>query len=191
MKKLVLILGLVSLCLPLGCGSAHVRYDAMLTRAENALREGDVERAERVLNESFSVAEECGANTGAGKLLLAEAKLQKGDFSTSLVEVNSVLEAGNTDPATAARAKEIIGKIAIRQGEFAVAQTHLSGAERTYDSESDRRRVADLIALARGLTAYSKGDIAVARKYWHSIMDAELRFSIDQCVQDAASAAKR
>ncbi len=86
-----------------------------------------------------------------------------------------------------AQALEVLGKAAVREGCFKEAQDFLVRAGREYKTRTDGERVSDLLKLARGLMAYSEGDVSVAREYWKDITGAALRRSIDEAVRDAST----
>ena len=130
----------------------------------------------------------CQQNRGEYALRLQDAHQALCSGSPDRVDVRRRLRHSDAGEQDRARAEEVVGKAALRQGRFTEAQNHFVAAEKNYEAEDDRQRIADLIHLTRGLDSYSAGDVEVARKYWRSIQNAELRYSVDQVVQDARTA---
>ena len=172
-----------------GCQQNRGEYALRLQDAHEALCSGSPDRAEVCLTDAGKIAAERKIEvTNDAKILQAEVHLANGDLPGALNSANEVLNDADAGEQDRARAEEVVGKAALRQGRFTEAQNHFVAAEKIYEAEDDRQRIADLIHLTRGLDSYSAGDVEVARKYWRSIQNAELRYSVDQVVQDARTA---
>jgi len=184
---LLVVVGLLG-----GCQQYQKQYTQKLLRAHEALGEGTPERAERYLAEAEKIAAKHKVQqTADARILQAETRLALGDLPGALTLAGEVLSEDGCPPDSQARAEEIVGKAAFRQGRFDAAQEHFVSAEHNYESEEDRQRIRDLVQLTRGLVAYGKGDIDVARKYWRTIQDADLRYSVDQNLQNVKTSVAR
>ncbi len=169
---------LVAALLTAGCG-AETEHALTVGKAQDALEARFPEKACEHLDEADQLARKHGLRAGeATAVLRCEAMIQQGDLAGARMLAEEV--AGRNVPGTRerAQAEEILGKIDIRLGMFDAAIRHLNEADRSYDDGPDRRRVGDLIHLARGLRAYSDGETDAARGHWGSIRDAELRLAI-------------
>ena len=173
-----------------GCQATSYHYTQKLQQAHWALQSGRIEQAQKLLAEASSIASDKEiTETVEAPLLQAELLLAKGDLEEALATIKSVQSRPDVDSLDTARVEEILGKIALRQGNFKEAQEHLLIAEKSYPQQKDQLRVADLVILVRGLTAYGKGDLKVAQRYWQSISNVEMRHAIDQVVQDTKNVA--
>ena len=165
MKYAVLLL-VVAVGMLAGCQQGNEQYSMTLHEARTALCEGTPEKAERLLAEAERVAVKHNIQqTVDAKLLRAESKLAQGDLAEALNLAREVQTEKNMPLESGARAEEIIGKAALRQGQFGKAQDSFIAAQRSYGSDGDKKRIIDLIQLSRGLAAYSQGDVDGARKY--------------------------
>ncbi len=161
-----------------GCGSQQ-KYDLELRHAHGALQADFPELADRHLDKADALAADDKATPdGRATLLRAESRLQRGDPVGARELAQAVTE--NHVPGTRrrAQAEEIIAKADIRQGRFVEARGHLNEADRSYTSEADKHRIADLLHLVRGLEAYSRGQTREAKEHWRAIDDPELKVSI-------------
>ncbi len=175
-----------------GCHQNQARYALRLREAHEALCSGSPERAESCLADAAKFAAEHKITPASdAKILLAEVRLAQGDVPGALSAAGEVLSNENTEPQDRARAEEIVGKAALRQGRFTEAQSHFVAAESSYEADADMERIVDLIHFTRGLSAYGTGDVEVARKYWRTIRDPDLRYSVDKALQDIKSSPAR
>ena len=182
--RYLMLMGLVSLAAALtGCKSAPIAaYNQEITLAHKALTESEPEEARQRILQAKEIADGTDIDTTSAQLLLAETKLKSGKPIEAAGIVQEILKETPRHP----RANEILGKACIQDGQFARAEEYLCKAKAAYAEAADRRRVEDLMSLARGLAAYGEGDLAVARKYWASIRSANLRYAVDVAVKTEA-----
>lgn len=169
---------LAATLLLVGCG-AEKEHALTVGKAQDALEARFPEKACEHLDEADALARKHRLSGGEDTAVLrCEAMIQQNDLAGARLLAEKI--AGRNVPGTRgrARAEEILGKIDIRLGMFDAAIRHLNEADRSYQDGPDRRRVGDLIHLARGLRAYSDGETIAARGHWRSIRDAELRLAI-------------
>ena len=184
--KHVYLIAVLAVGLLIGCSNQR-HYSEQLTRAHECLQEGEVDRAERHLTRADEIAADHTTTVKPSvdaTLLQAEIRLTQRRLTESQELASSVTVRVDVDYPTIARAEEILGKIALHEGRFTEAQQHFLTADRNYDDDLDRERISNLMKLTRGLAAYSDGDIEVARRYWQSIPDAELRYSVSENLSD-------
>ncbi len=183
MKNTALVSVLALVAVLAGCQDRK-QYAEHLMAAQEALVVDFPELAEHRLGEAEKLAarSKVVSPNPVAQLLLAEVRIQQGnlDGARRLVAQARLGSA----PGTTARAQveEITAKIAIRRGEFIVAQQHLIEAERNCTSDGDRARIADLILLTRGLHAYSDGDVRAAHGHWQSIRDSQMKLSVTSSI---------
>jgi len=178
MKKSIIILTLAA-SLMVGC-SARKQYALKLRGAHEALVADFPELAEHRLKLAQQIADENKLPASpSATLLLAEAKIQSGNIEAAKTLAQGIL--GTSDPGSRERgqSEEVLGKIAINEGDFAAAGQHLANADQNYSSEADKARVADLGLVVSGFKAYAAGDIEAARRSWDEISDAQLKFSVE------------
>ena len=182
--RYLILMGTVVLAAALtGCKSAPIAaYNQEIVLAHKALIDGEAEEARQRVLQAKQIADGTDINTTSAQLLLAETKLKSGKPVEAVGIVQEVLKDDPRNP----RANEILGKACIQDGQFARAEEHLRKAKAEYPEAADRGRVDDLMSLARGLAAYGEGDLAVARKYWAGIRDANLRYAVDGAVKTEA-----
>ena len=182
--RYLMLMGVVALAAALtGCKSAPIAaYNQEITLAHKALVDGEPEEARQRVLQAKEIADGTDIDTTSAQLLLAETKLKSGKPVEAVGTVQEVLKDNPRNP----RANEILGKACIQDGQFARAEEHLRKAKAEYPDDADRQRVEDLLSLARGLVAYGEGDLAVARKYWGSIRDANTRYAVDVAVKTEA-----
>ena len=162
----------------LGC-QAQENYRIELQDAHDALEGEFPELAEHHLQEAQSLAQENGLREElAAKLLLAEAKMQKGDLISGEKLAQDVLQASTPGTVERAQAHQILAKVAIRRGRLDTAMEQLNQARPNCQSETQRRQIDDLSALVEGLIAYGQGRTSEAEKHWKAIRNSELKFSI-------------
>ena len=112
-------------------------------------------------------------------LMLAEARLRQGEASAALALARGTLEKGS--PA----AQTVAGKALLKLGRYGEAEESFRAAQDGYGRGSAAYgQLEDFVSLSRGLEAYANADPDVAREYWDSIRDQQLRFAIDQAVRD-------
>ena len=155
-----------------------------LDLAHAALQEGNPDEAEAYLIRTLDVAE--GKERTAAMLLLAEAKLQKNQPDRAQSLAQEVLA---TDAKSSA-AHEILGKAALKQGDYGRAEAAFVTALATPKlAKPDRRRLEDLTSVARGLSAYAQADPAGARAQWERIHHDKLRTTVTATVRQKAGSA--
>ena len=162
-----------------GCGTQQKKYDSELHSAHQALEADFPELAETHLDQADKIAAAGKVpRDGRAQLLRAEGRLQGGDAVGARALAQQVAE--NHVPGTRrrAQAEEILAKADIRQGRLAEAREHLAQADRSYTSQQDKTRVADLLRLVHGLEAYARGQTTEAREHWRTIEDPELKLSV-------------
>ncbi len=181
------------LILPLliGCQGATARYQAELARAHHALEIGHTGQASRALASANTIAQQHDLTRAvAHDLLEAEVHLQDGDALTALSITQQVASSAPSHSIERAMAEEIIGKSAVRHGDFDAALTHFATAAALYETGADHQRIADLTRLARGLSAYATGDLGTAQEEWSGIMNEDLRSALEQARNDLEVAAR-
>ena len=162
-----------------GCGTQQKKYNMELHSAHQALEADFPELAEAHLDKADTIAAAGKLpNDGRAQLLRAEGRLQGGDAVGARALAQQVAE--NHVPGTRrrAQAEEILAKADIRQGRLDEAHGHLIEADRSYVSEPDKHRVANLLRLVRGLQAYARGLTSEAKEHWRTIDDPQLKLSI-------------
>ena len=161
-----------------GCGTQKA-YDLELRHAHGSLEADFPELAGKHLDQADKIAADRKINPdGRATLLRAEARLQSGDAAGAGELARAVANQHVPGTRRRAQAEEILAKADIRQGRFAEAREHLGEADRSYAHGPDKRRVADLEHLVRGLEAYARGRTAQAKQHWRAIDDPELKLSI-------------
>lgn len=167
----------------LGHTGCAVSYQKDLALGEAALDSGSFAWAQNELEAARRKADEAGLDDPRVDLLLAEAELQGGD----LARARTLAERWAEDPVAGAYAAEILGKAALREGDFEAAETQLRAARSGHGDPRDRERAEDLASLTRGLAAYASGDLAGARASWDQIADAALKSEIHHIASSAGS----
>lgn len=187
MRRTMLITTLAAM-FAIGCQQDRSGYATNLQAAHEALQSGELSAAQERLRlaEEYAVENEISPTSDL-LLMQAETQLALGHLGSAGEIAEDALASTEANAHDQARAQEVLGKIALRQGQFSEAQSRLSAAERGYESQEDRVRIADLIHLARGLASYGEGDIEVARRYWRDIQDPDLRHSMDQALADVSA----
>ena len=160
-----------------GCASAPMAgYKRQVNLAHWALQRGEAVEAADHIREAKMIAKDTTIDTTAAQLLSAEIKLRHGKAPEAARIAQGALKKDADNP----RAIEVLAKSHLQAGRFAKAEEDLLRARAKYRSEAGgRRRVDDLLALTRGLEAYGRADLAVARKYWSRIRNADLRYAVD------------
>jgi len=116
-----------------------------------------------------------------GTLDAASAALNRQQPGEALRALAPLLdELGPADP----QALELAGKAHLRLGRFDEAADRFEDARRVHEHPGDRRRAADLAALARGFRAYADTDFAAAREQWVQIDHPGLRRSAFAAFED-------
>ena len=185
--KLVPISILAILVFATGCRTAtqivqqRTSHD-VLRDARKALVAGQTVVADQRVEEARRLAKDEGSDVSDVDLLAAEVQLRKNDAASAASKARSVLARNPDNP----RANEVLGKALLQTGSFNDAESHLQAAKSGYSAPVDQRRIEDLISVVRGLAAHAKGDLPVARQYWASIKDSDLRHSLDQVARDIA-----
>ena len=161
-----------------GCGTQKA-YDLELRHAHGALEADFPELAGKHLDKADKMAADRKITPdGRTTLLRAEVCLRSGDAAGAEQRARAVAKQYVPGTRRRAQAEEILAKADIRQGRFAEAREHLAEADRSYVHEPDKRRVADLEHLVRGLEAYALGRTAQAKQHWRAIDDPELKLSV-------------
>jgi tetratricopeptide (TPR) repeat protein len=179
MNARIWLTGLIALGVLAGCGGQE-KYALEVRSARDSLERNFPEKAEVHLARADQLAEKYDLVPAPDATLLkAEARIQLKDLATAEALAAGVAEEYVPGTRPRAQAEEILGKIAIRRGDFRGAMHHLVQADRSYESAGDKQRVADLLLLAGGLEAYGRGQMAEARRTWEKISDPRLRVAID------------
>jgi len=174
-------MGLVVLAVASGCGtSAQVRYSGKLAAAHSALVDEQPVLAAKLVEEAQEIASANKIEDTDARLLLAEARRVEGK---NIQAFNAVQEVLKRDSANG-MGNEIMGKLLLKEGKFGEAEQRFQTARSGCKDATTKRRLDDLINLARGLRAYADADPQVAKKYWAAISDADLRFSVDKSLKD-------
>ena len=178
MKHCVGIMALAALGLLAGCG-AQTKYDLEIREAHVALGADFPELAGKHLDRADRIAAKNDLKPRPESALLrAEAHLRRGEVAEARAVARAVADRHVPGTRPRGQAEEVLAKVAIRQGRFAEARNHLDQAARSYRAEEDKRRVADLTLLVRGLQAYARGQVQTARQHWRRIADPELKSSV-------------
>lgn len=179
MKARILFTGLLAIGVLAGCGGQE-KYALEVRGARDSLERNFPEKAEVHLARAQKLAEKYDlVPSPDATLLKAEARIQLKDLATAEALATGVAETYVPGTRPRAQSEEILGKIAIRRGDFRGAMYHLVQADRSYESSGDKQRVADLLLLVQGLEAYGRGQMTVARQTWEKISDPKLRVAID------------
>ena len=161
-----------------GCGGQDLvrqTYESKLSSAYSQLENGRFSSAMSPLEQASKIAEENGYNQTEIKKLKAEACLGVGDLVCAYDQAQELL---NTEPSNP-YALELLGKVCIREKRYSEAEEYLNKAKLEHKETADISRVTDLIAVTRGLSAYSEGNPKLAERYFRSIENVDLQFSID------------
>jgi hypothetical protein len=179
MNARIWLTGLLALGVLAGCGGQE-KYALEVRGARDSLERNFPEKAEVHLARADKLAEKYDLVPSTDATLLkAEARIQLRDLATAEALATGVAEQHVPGQRPRAQAEEILGKIAIRRGNFTGAMHHLAQADRSYESAGDKQRVADLVLLVQGLQAYGRGEMDQARRRWESISDPKLRVAIN------------
>ncbi len=177
MKRTATIVALAMAGMLLGCQDQE--YAVEIREAREALVTGFPELADHHLDQAEALANEARVrSTVDGELLRAELKLQQGQFEAAARLAGKVATEAVPGSVNSARANEVLAKAAIRQGNLGSAEEHLLRAQQSYRASADQLRVKDLLNMTQGLSAYSEGDITLARKHWDQISSEQLRLDV-------------
>ena len=182
MTHVKLLLLLISSAIICGCATAPERTarHAMID-AQASISAGHTLAGLEYLAEAYQLPDPNGIAASFGILLEAELRLRERNLEQASALANQVLRAEPTNP----HAREVAGKaILLAGGPFEVAEEHFLVAGDNYAKAGDLERIGDLLALARGFSAYSAGDLKVAEKYWRDIGSDELRYHLDRATRD-------
>ena len=184
MKTRAMLTGFVALGLLAGCGTQK-KYDLEVRDAHEALDADFPELAGGHLDKADEMAAKHRlSRSDEARLLRAEAHIQTGDLEQAELLAEAVADRNVPGTRPRAQAEEVLAKIAIRRGQFSLAQRRLDEADRGYKAEHDKQRVADLVRLVLGLEAYGQGKTPEARQHWQRIADPQLRASVAMSLKD-------
>ncbi|MCD5401819.1 hypothetical protein LR013_04430 [candidate division NPL-UPA2 bacterium] len=99
-----------------------------------------------------------------------EKAMKKGDFASAQLYAEDIIAKWPEESF----GFELSGKVALRTGRFEEAEKYFLIALGKSDRPNDKERIEDLLFLARGLTAYSEGDIKNTKDYWSQIRGRKL-----------------
>jgi len=180
MKHIVCSLAIASVVALGGCSSTQqispepLRSPTLAAQAHESLVGGNLAASRQQLNLTRQSAMAEGVAVDDLDLLEAEIHLQQGEKEQATAIATRVMERDATNP----QAHEILGKVAIRNGDLDAALQYIEGARQHYAAADDRQRAEDLIALVRGLAAYGQASPDQAKEYWTGIRGQALRESI-------------
>ncbi len=167
-----------------GCQNPQSHYRAQLADVHDALTSEETGQAARTLADADAFALEHDLPATVGRDLLdAELKLQDGQVLEALSVAQAVAERCGRHSVARGAAEELIGKCALRQGQYDAAVEHFVMADSLYGDADDKQRVGDLMKLAQGLSFYALGNLDDARAAWTTIHDSRLRDALDQELQ--------
>ncbi len=158
-------------CPPFPVADRRSDYDKAVQRAYKALVESDAAGAAEAAEEGIIAAERESITPRDAYLLLAEARIRLGEPHRAEAIASSWLEQNPDDLI----AQEVLAKAFIASGQFERAQNGLDSLLAEYRPGNDRSRICDLLAFARALDAYSKGEVAQARTHLRTIADTKLK----------------
>ena len=104
-----------------------------------------------------------------------EAKLGQGETVAAREQAQALLEAQPESAYT----QELMGKVLLKEGRYAEAETFFVSAREGARTDNDRARLEDLIALSRYFAAYETGQPQQADHHLRDIKNAELQQAVD------------
>jgi tetratricopeptide (TPR) repeat protein len=170
-----------------GCQTTKpVSYFGKLEHARQAIVAGRTTVAAQRIENARVLEEQQSGQTFEADLLLIELMLHENNATDAVSKAQEVIESKLDNP----RANEVLGKALLQAGRLSDAESVFAAASEAYDEPGDQGRVDDLLALTRGLSAFANGDPQVARQYWATIRNDELRFTLDKTVRSEAVATR-
>lgn len=167
-----------------GCGDvARTDFNNKLNSAYSQLQNNRPSSAMSHIEQAGKIAEENTFDQTEVKKLKAEACLGVGDLICAYDQAKELLDKDAENPF----GLELLGKVCIKDNRFSEAEEHLVKAQKAFESPFDIARVTDLIAVARGLSAYSKGNPKLADRWFRSIENTDLQFSIDKAQKNVSA----
>ncbi len=185
MKRTAIIVALAMAGMLMGCQDQE--YDVQIRQAHEALVTGFPELADHHLEKAEALADDSRVgSTVDGELLRAELKLQQGHFEAATQLAGQVAAKSSPGSINMARANEILGKVAIRQGKLDAATEYLTRAQKSFMSPADQYRLKDLLNIVNGLSAYSQGRTRLAQKHWDKITNEQLKIDLTTTTSTAS-----
>jgi ATP/maltotriose-dependent transcriptional regulator MalT len=190
----VMVLGLLVVSVLGGCSSNPPKpteperspaeeFAAKVDRAYALLKAGYPEAAATMADDADAIVRGLSVDRTACDLVKAEIALTQGNLD----EAACIADAVRKGDAWNAPASEILGNVALRRGHLDQAAAIFREARQHARHEASRDRLADLVALVAGLEAYGRSDLEVARRYWSSIRDSDIRYAVDVAVRNVAN----
>lgn len=182
-NKTTIIILLATAVMQVGCATtdiAKISYESRIKAAHSHLQNGAFGRAMYDLESAAKTAQQKGYDQTQLKCLLAEMYLGRGDTLEAYHQAKELLEKNDRDPY----ANELLGKIYLKEGGFLGAEQYFLTAQAEYESADDVSRVKDLVALARGLSAYEAGSPRLADRYWQEIKNPDLQYSLGKAQKE-------
>jgi len=159
-------------------------YENKIKTAYEHLENGAFGQVRENLKSATKIANEEGYDQTELKCLLAEAHLGAGDTLEAYHQARELFEKNDRDPY----ANELLGKIYLKESGFLGAEQYFLTAQAEYEAAEDVSRAKDLVALARGLTAYEAGSPRLANHYWQDIQNLDLRYFLDRAQKEMTAA---
>lgn len=177
-RSIILVLVCAALLTAAGCGgnAARTEYNNKLKAAFSQLEKGEPETAAAHLEQAKQIADENGFEAVEVDRLLVEANMGLGNMVDAHAQAKTLLDADAEDPF----ANELMGKIQLKQGEYAEAEKHFVAAQENYQAELDVVRAGDLLAMSRYCSAYERGNPRLAESYLREIRNADLQHALDK-----------
>lgn len=183
----ILVMGPLGFVLAVaGCSSnrpdMRAGYNGHLRAAHTQIQAGHSDQALQTLNAAQQLAQAHGYDQTDVVGLSVEAHLGQGDIAAAHDRAQALLE---SQPQSN-YAHELMGKVLLKKGRYAEAETHFVQASKGVRTTDDRARLDDLIATSRYFAAYEAGQTQQAGRYLRDIQNGDLQHALDETTQDVS-----